>query len=372
VRAGSTTSDLDTAGFCSIWIGDTVNHLAPIRPTIKDVARAANVSSSTVSYILNNNRASERISEGTKRRVWEAVESLGYKFNPIGRALQRGYTDQVILLIVTWNLATSHAATAMAISRSAASLGLALTVHVAEDDQSAEAFVRRSTLHNLGGVLVLWDSPAFQHSSLRQLAHEGLPIIDLLPGSPDGIAVVTADREQAGYLATQHLISLGHKCIGFIGDAATRPKTTLRQLAGYRKALEEAGLVFDPNFVENVTEYGFEGGQRGLRAALERCPQITAFFCINDAIALGVIDAAQELGRLCPRDISVIGFGDSPEGNYWRPKLTTIALSSGLVAERALELVMEFRKDQKVDSRVVLIPEDLVLRESTGKARDSQ
>lgn len=346
-----------------------MNNLSPIRPTIKDVARAANVSSSTVSYILNHNRASERISEGTKRRVWSAVEALGYKFNPIGRALQRGYSEQVILLIVTWNLATSHAATAMAISRAAASHGLALTVHVAEDDQSAEAFVRRSTLHNLGGVLVLWDSPAFQHSSLRQLAHEGLPIIDLLPGSPDGIAVVTADREQAGYKATVHLIVLGHRCVGFIGDASARPKTTLRKLAGYRRALECAGLEFNQDFVQNVTEYGFEGGQRGLRELLERCPQITAVFCINDAIALGVIDAARELGLLCPRDISVIGFGDSPEGNYWRPRLTTVALSSSLVAARALELITEFRKDQKTDSRVVLIPEELILRESTSKAK---
>src|SRR5881227_2023114 len=130
------------------------------RPTIKDVARIASVSQSTVSYILNNARASERISSQTKKRVWAAVEKLGYKFNPIGRALQRGYTNQVTLLIVTWNLAISHSVTAMAISRAAAMHELALTVHVADDDESAEEFVRRNILHSQGGVLVLWDSPA--------------------------------------------------------------------------------------------------------------------------------------------------------------------------------------------------------------------
>src|ERR1051326_9304574 len=104
----------------------------PLRPTIKDLARAANVSQSTVSYILNNARAAERISSQTKKRVWAAVEKLGYKFNPIGRALQRGYTNQVTLLIVSWNLATSHSATAMAISRSAIAQGFELTVHVAD------------------------------------------------------------------------------------------------------------------------------------------------------------------------------------------------------------------------------------------------
>src|SRR5438046_7497973 len=143
--------------------------MPPTRPTIKDVARAANVSQSTVSYILNNAQAAQRISDQTKQRVWVAVEKLGYKFNPIGRALQRGYTNQVTLLIVSWNLATSHAATAMAISRAAAEHDMVLTVHVADDDASAEDFVRRNMLHSLGGVLVLWDSPALKERSLRQL-----------------------------------------------------------------------------------------------------------------------------------------------------------------------------------------------------------
>src|SRR5437667_5429145 len=152
----------------------TVKPLLLPRPTIKDVARAASVSYSTVSYILNNSRAAGRISPQTKQRVWAAVEQLGYQFNPIGRDLQRGYTNQVTLLIVTWNLATSHSATAMAISRAAARHELALTVHVADDDESAEAFIRRTIFHNLGGVLMLWDSPAFEESSIRQIARDGV------------------------------------------------------------------------------------------------------------------------------------------------------------------------------------------------------
>ena len=343
------------------------NLLSP-RPTIKDVARAANVSQSTVSYILNHNRASERISQQTKERVWEAVERLGYKLNPIGRALQRGYTNQVTLLIVTWNLATSHAATAMAISQAAASHDLALTVHVAEDDSSAEAFVRRNILHSLGGVLVLWDSPAFEQSSLRQLAAEGVPVIDLLPDSPDGISVVTADREEASFRATRHMIELGHRQIGMIGDITTRPKTTLRKLAGYRRALEEAGLAYNEALVENVTEFGFEGGRRGLPGLLGRCPELSGLFCINDAMALGAIDAARDLGRACPADLSVVGFGDSPEGSHWRPKLTTIALSSGRVAANAIQLISEQRLQGRIESKTILIPEELIVRESTGKA----
>ncbi len=338
------------------------------RPTIKDVARAANVSQSTVSYILNNNHAAQRISPPTRQRVWAAAQRLGYKFNPIGRALQRGYTNQVTLLIVTWNLATSHAETAMAISQAAARLDLVLTVHVADDDASAEAFIGRSVLHSLGGVLVLWDSPAFESSSLRQLATEGVPIIDLLPGNADRISIVTADREDAGYRATRHLLELGHRAIGFIGDANKRPQTTLRKLAGYRRALESSGIGYQPGFVQNVNEFGFEGGQHGLGELMGRCPNITGLFCINDAIALGAIDAAREQGRGCPGALSVIGFGDSPEGRHWRPKLTTFALSSARVATEAIQLILEQRQRKSVAPTTVLIPEDLLPRGSTAPA----
>ncbi len=187
--------------------------LAKKRVTLRDVAREAGVSLSAVSYVLNDSSHAQRISPQTKKRIRNAAQRLGYKCDPIGRALQRGYTTQVTLLIVSWNLATSHSSTAMAISRAAARHGLELAVHVADDDQAAESFVRRSLLHKAGGILVLWDSPAMQNSFLKQLAAEGVPVIDLLPDSPPGISVVTPDREDAFFRGTRHLIELGHRRI---------------------------------------------------------------------------------------------------------------------------------------------------------------
>jgi len=338
------------------------------RVTLRDVAREAGVSLSAVSYVLNDSRHAQRISQRTGKRIRDAANRLGYKCDPIGRALQRGYTNQVTLLIVSWNLAVSHAATAMAISRAAALHDLALTVHVADDDAAAEAFVRRNVLHGIGGVLVLWDSPAFRKSALRQVAKDGVPVIDLLPDSPDGVSVVTVDREDAFFRGTQHLIGLGHRQIGLIGDSIRRPKTTLRKLAGYRRALASAGLRYKEGWVQDVTEFGFEGGQHGFAEPVQRCPDITAVFCINDAIALGAMDIARRQGRQCPADLSVVGFGDSPEGRHWHPPLTTFALSPGRVAARAIQLISEQRMQRQVEQRTVLIPEELVLRESTGPA----
>ncbi len=336
------------------------------RVTLRDVAREAGVSLSAVSYVLNDSPHSKRISTQTKRRIWEAAQRLGYKCDPIGRALQRGYTNQVTLLIVSWNLATSHAATAMAISRAATRHGLQLTVHVADEDQAAEAFLSRSMLHKQGGILVLWDSPVMRESFLIQLAAEGVPVVDLLPDGPPGVSVVTPDREDAFLRGTRHLIELGHRRIALMCDPVARQKTTLRKLAGYRRALAEAGLPCDDKWLETVGEFGFEGGFAGFQRLIRRCPDVTGVFCINDAMALGVIAAGRHAGRSCPEDLSVIGFGDSQMGTFFPPRLTTFSLSSNRVAEQALTLVVQQRRQPGQAPRTILIPEEMILRESTG------
>lgn len=339
------------------------------KPTIKDVARDANVSHATVSYILTNSQNAERISAETKERVWKSVKKLGYKSNPIGRALKRGYTNSVTLLIVTWNLAKSHSATAMAVSRTAAQYEMEATVHVSDSDYEAESFLRRRMLNNIGGLLILWDSPALQDSILREIAEEGLPVVDLLPDSPDGISAVTSDREDAGYRTSKHLAELGHRRIGMICDTTSRAKTTVRKVAGYHRALEEAGIELDPSLIENVTEFGFEGGYLGLGKLIKRNPDLTAVLCINDPMALGVLAAASEMGLKCPEDISVAGYGASPEGEYWRPKLTTVELSAERVAERSIEMVVSLREHPEQPRETVLLPGELIVRGSTGPVR---
>ncbi|MDB6123597.1 MAG: HTH-type transcriptional repressor CytR [Pedosphaera sp.] len=338
------------------------------RATMKDVAREANVSPSTVSYVINDNEHAQRFTDATKQRVLDAVHRLGYKFNPIGRALQRGYTNQVILLIVTWDLATSHSATAMAISRAAIARDFELTVHVADSNADAEAFLKRQMLHNTGGILVLWDSPAMRESCLNQLAAEGVPVVDLLPDSPPGISTVTPDREDAFLQGTKYLIGLGHRRIGLISDSLTRPKTTLCKVAGYRRALEAARLKFDESLVVNITEFGFDGGVSGFASLLQRNANVTAAICINDAIAMGAIAAAADAGRQCPKDFSVVGFGDSAMSKYSRPALTTFALSANRVAEASVGLIFEQRQGLITKYQTIMVPEELIVRQSSGPA----
>jgi DNA-binding LacI/PurR family transcriptional regulator len=223
-------------------------------------------------------------------------------------------------------------------------------------------------LHNIGGLLVLWDSPAMRESYLSQLAAEGVPVVDLLPDSPKGISTVTPDRERAFFQGTSHLIGLGHRQIGLISDSVTRPKTTLCKIAGYRRALETAGLKYDESLVINISEFGFEGGASGFPRLLERNPKATAAICINDAIAVGVMVAAKDAGKRCPEDFSAVGFGDSTMGKYWRPALTTFALSANRVAEEAVSLVSAQRQSAVPVNETILLPEELIIRQSTAAA----
>jgi LacI family transcriptional regulator len=339
------------------------------RPTLKDVAKLANVSYATVSYILNNNKHAARISDKTRKAILKAADHLQYRPDPMGRALQRGYTNQVTLLITTWELAISHSATAMAISRAASACDLDVSVQVADTSDDAASFLEKRMLLNSGGILVLWDSPALKKSRLQELAQEGLPVVDLLPDAPPGICTVTADREDAGFRATKHLVELGHRNIGMLNDSITRIKTSMRKLAGYRAALKEAGLRYDSKLVENVDEPGFEGGYQAFQRLVKRAPEVTALFCLNDPTALGAITAASDMGRRCPDDISVIGFGDAPESSYWRPSLTTFSLSCDAIAAKSVELLIDMRKNKRKKAQTILIPEELILRHSTGPAK---
>ena len=124
----------------------------------------------------------------------------------------------------------------------------------------------------------------------------------------------------------------------------------------------------DEKWIEKVGEFGFEGGYEGFHRLSRRCADVTGVFCINDAMGLGVIAAASESGRTCPGDLSVIGFGDSAVGTYFRPRLTTFALSSDRVAEEALALVVRQRKKPDQGPQTILIPEEMILRESTAGA----
>lgn len=338
-------------------------------PTIQDVASEAGVSQTTVSYVLSDSHYASRISDKTKERIHAAARRLGYSRNKIGAALQRGYSNVVVVLVVTWDLAAGHTGTIVSVSQAAAARGLATIVHVASNDVEASAFLEGVSSLLPYGLLLLWDSTAMPVDVLSSLRTGGLPIVDLMPLAPDGSISITADREMAGYLSTRHLLQLGHRRIAMMLDTTTRWRTSKHKFAGYCRALEEAGIDFDESLLEEVSSFGFEAGRDGLKSLLKRCPDVTAVVCINDPMALGVIAGAKDLGLSVPQDLSVVGYASVQEGTYFHPKLTSVSVNSSKIAEDAVNTLVRLREGEDVPPDSVYEPVELVVRESTGPPR---
>ncbi|OFX15916.1 MAG: hypothetical protein A2Z18_00060 [Armatimonadetes bacterium RBG_16_58_9] len=336
------------------------------KPRVADVAREAGVSPTAASYVLSGSKGADEISARTKRRILAAAARLGYSRNAAATTLQRGYSSTMVLLAVTWDVALGHAHTIVAVSQAAVDRELATILYLAKTDEEASEFLRRVQSLNPYGLLLLWDSPAVLSSNISKLQSDGLPVIDLMPSSQEGIVSVTADRVRGCCLCAQHLIDLGHTRIGFILDTTTRWRTNNQKLAGYKRALEMADIRSDDSLLQETTGVDFESGYEGFKKLIDRRPDVTAVMCMNDPVALGAIAAANDLGLDVPADVSVAGYGAFREGAYFRPRLTSIRAESTKIAECATELVIATRENKLYSCSSVFEPMELVIRESTG------
>ena len=177
-----------------------------------------------------------------------------------------------------------------------------------------------------------------------------------------GVFSLPIDDRQGAVLATQHLIELGHKRIAFISGTLDHPDAQER-LNGYRRALSEAGIAYEPKLVV-PGDWHEEGGADATLRLLASRVSFTALFCVNDQTAYGACLALHRSGLNVPRDISVVGFDDLHASEYRVPPLTTVRQSIRLLGERSAEAMLQLLKGEK--PRVSLPQVELVVRESTA------
>jgi DNA-binding LacI/PurR family transcriptional regulator len=338
-------------------------------PTSYDVAREAGVSQSAVSYVLSGAKGAARIPPETRQRIFEAARKLDYRRNSTGAALRRGYSDTVIILAVSWEVAVSHSSEAIAVSAAASKRGLNTNVQVAADDQAAHAFLDNVLSFSPFGLLLVWDTPELPRDKLLGLMDAGLPVVDLLPSTIDEIPSATASRRQGMRSAVEYLISMGHREIGMLLDTTIRAKSNLEKLRGYREGLEQAGIDFDEDLLQEFTGVDFEAGQAAFEALRGRMPGFTAVICTNDGAALGAIFAAKKMGLDVPGDISVIGHGNNAGCSWFSPTLTSLSVPSSRTAENAVHLIEAMRLEEGFKPRSMYEREELAIRESTGPVR---
>ena len=182
---------------------------------------------------------------------------------------------------------------------------------------------------------------------------------------------VRVDLKMAGYQATRHLIEHGHKRIGMVTYAVKAENVTPVN-HGYQLALEEYGLVPDPNLIARVPGFGIAAGMEGARMLLGLQNPPTAIFAIADMLALGVIQAVHAAGLRIPADIGLTSFNDIPTAALIHPSLTTVAAPTVQMGHKAMEMLQSLIKGEQPPQREITLPTSLVVRNSCGDHSEEQ
>ena len=304
-------------------------------PTMKDVARLAGVSQTTVSFVINN-LSEAGIPDETQQRVWDAVEQLGYRPNAMAQGLRRQRTNSIGF--ITDEIATTpYAGQIIEGAQDAAweSDRILLVINTKGNPALEHRAIEMLMDRKVDGMIyaTMYHRPV----NLPQALHE-IPTVLLDCFAEDrSFPSVVPDECQGGYDAIKYLLEKGHRRIGFVNNWNDIPATVGR-LQGYQKALTEFGIAFDdtlvyvePNEVESLQ--GYDGAMHLMQ--LPEPP--TAIFCFNDRTAMGVYDALRKLNLSIPNDVAVLGF-DNQEiiAAYLYPPLTTMQLPHYAMGEWAV------------------------------------
>jgi DNA-binding LacI/PurR family transcriptional regulator len=288
------------------------------------------------------------------------MESLDYRRNLAARTLvtRQSHTLGIIGFETTLFGPASMLYGIEDAARTAGYLVSIATVRNLERRPVIEA-VDRLRQHAVDGIIAIAPKPAVTIGLMQ--APSGLACVAAGgAGATDGVPTVQVDNAAGARLATRHLLDLGHRTVHHVAGPADWPEAQDR-VAGWRDTLTEAGAVVPPVLPQSWNaESGYVQGQ-----ALARDPAVTAIFCANDRIALGVLRALHEAGRKVPEEVSVVGFDDMPDSGYFLPPLTTVHQDFAELGRLSLALLLEHMAGPELPAHVLVTPE-LVVRSSTA------
>jgi LacI family transcriptional regulator len=285
--------------------------------TIREVSRLARVSMATVSRVLND---TVPVAEATRDRVLAAVAELDYRPNRFARSLATNRSGGLGVIVKALS-SPFFSPMLHGIENVAESQGMHLMVSSGHVDAHTERRALDFMLDRRPDALIL-DVEGLSDDFLGELAAGPIPLFfigRLLPKIPE--RCVYLDNVAGGVLMTKHLIERGHRRIAHITGLLAIHDSRER-LAGYRTALEEAGIEFDPDLVVE-SDFQEQGGERALRELLAKGTEFTAVFAANDQMAAGALAALRDAGRDVPGEISLVGHDDILLARYLFPALTT-------------------------------------------------
>ena len=335
-----------------------------MRVSIKDIAKAAGVSHSTVSRALSD---SPLIKAETKARIQRLAQEMGYSPDAIARSLvtQRTHTVGVVVTTITDPFV---AEVVQGIEDTAQendySVILASSASEPERELAAVEMLRAKRVDSL-----IVTSSRVGALYLEHLERFGVPVVLVNNHNRQSgryTFSVSVDNQHGGHLATAHLIQRGHRRIGYVSGPADHSDDAER-LAGYRQALDESGITFDPALVVHGNGR-LDGGERALRTLARLVELPTAVFCYNDITAIGLISAARQAGLAVPEDLAVVGFDDIPLAAHVYPSLTTVAQPQRDMGRQAMNMALALMTadDSTTPFSDIVVKGKLVVRESSG------
>jgi LacI family transcriptional regulator len=339
------------------------------RATLATVAASAGVSVATVSRVLNGH---SDVGAATRARV----ESLLRQHQYSGRRsapLRLSAASARVELLFEHPLNAYQTEIIQGVIGAATGLGIAVALDMSggRDFEVERPSGWARDLASAGRQAVITIVHELNAENLRALARAHLPVVVIDPKNlPQArVTSVGSTNFAGGLAAAQHLLSLGHRRIAYIGGEATAPRTQAR-MHGYRAALESAGITIPAGYIR-AGYFRYEDGVVGAAALLDLPQPPTAVFAGNDETAAGVVEAARTRGLRIPEDLSVVGFDDTEIARFASPALTTVRQPLQEMGAVALRTALRLARKEKLDSHHVELATELVVRHSTTRPNDN-
>lgn len=333
-------------------------------PTIRDVARRAGVAPITVSRVINN---SGYVSPETRTRVEAAIAELRYVPNTLARSLRFKKT-RVLALIVTDITNPFWTTVARGVEDVANAHGFSLILcNTDEDEAKQDAYLQALLQKRVDGFILV---PARSVADpVLIIQAQNVPVVVLDRRIPDvAVDVVRSDSEGGAYRLITYLLALGHRHIATLSGPPTI-STALDRVAGYRRALAEAGLPPEAEMVF-YGNYDIESGYQNALRAMKHTPRPTALFAANNFIAIGALRALHEAGMRVPDDMALVCFDDVPMWLQITPFFTMASQRAYQMGQHATELLLERLAGPDMrEPREIVLPVDIVVRQSSGPLR---
>lgn len=336
-----------------------------MHPTIKDVAKKADVSIATVSLVMNNN---QRISKETRRKVNKVIQTLNYHPSRSARGLVSRKTGNIGFILTEEHfLRTEPFYTKIFLgtefeARANDYYVLLATVNTSfcKDDSLPRFILER----NFDGIVIAGKVP---NSLIESILKYKKPIVFVDFSTNNGnYPNVLTDNLKGVQLAIEHLIEYGHKKIAFIGGEISHPNITDR-LQGYILALEKAHITIDDDFIITNDEYlSRQNGYKCTEILFKKQKKATAIFAANDATAIGALQYLKDQGYRVPEDVSLIGFDDVEADLLIDPPLSTVRVPKVEMGTEAVQLLLKMINNNSILPKKILVPVRLIVRQSTS------